>query len=110
MINDSIMPQYEVTLEQQYFGQQIVSRWNYISDTIPAGQLGALLALVGMGFVPFDGTAAFGTETFAYGLRARQHNATSWVAAVGKNIHDPTDYYAYAFPAGTNSLNGGSDP
>jgi len=103
------MPQYEITLEQQFAGQQIINRWNYISDTIPAGQLGALLALVGMGFTPFTDIDPFGIETVAYGLQQLQAVAVNWVQAVGKNIHDPTDYYAYAFPAGTTSVNGGSE-
>jgi len=103
------MPQYEVTLQQSYLNQQVINRWNYISDAIPTGSLGSLLALVGMGFVPFEGNPAFGSGTFAGLLQERQHSATQWIAAIGKNIHDPTDYYAYAFPAGTVSLNGGSD-
>lgn len=103
------MPQYEVTLEQQFAGQQIVNRWNYISTEIPSGQLGALLALVGMGFMPLGAIEPFGPETLAGQLQARQAVAVHWVQAVGKNIHDPTDYYAYAFPANTTSSNGGSE-
>jgi len=103
------MPQYEITLEQKFAGQQIINRWNYISGEIPAGQLGALLALVGMGFTPFTDIEPFGPSTFAGIIQPIQAVAVNWVQAVAKNIFDPTDYYAYPFPAGTTSTNGGSE-
>lgn len=103
------MAQYEIMLEQKFAGQQIVNRWNYISGEIPAGQLGALLALVGMGFTPFTDVTPFDPDTVAGKLKALQAVAVNWVQAVAKNIFDPTDYYAYPFPAGTTSDNGGSE-
>jgi len=103
------MPLYEFMLEQSYAGQQIVNRWNYISDAVPAGQLGALLGLAGMGFTPLGATPAFGSETIAGILKAIQSSGATWVQAVAKNIYDPTDYYAYAFPAGTVSNLSSSD-
>jgi len=97
------MPQYEITLEQSAYGNQVINRWNAIADAIPSGQLGAMLALGSMGFVDVGVIPAFDPASFAGLLQARQHAGVNWVQAVGKNIHDPTDYFAYAFPAGTHS-------
>lgn len=104
------MPLYEVTLEQEYFGQQIINKWNYDSGTIPSGSLGALLALVGMGWTPFGDIDAFGADTIAGQLQAGQATAVNFVQAIAKNLYSVTDFYTYAFPPNTAGANGGVNP
>lgn len=103
------MEYYEIALEQTYFGQQVINRWNYTADTIPSGQLGALLALVGMGFMPFTDIEAFGSTTVAGILQTLQSSEAIFVQAICKNIFNPLDYYAYAFPPDTHGISGGGD-
>lgn len=103
------MPLYEITLEQVFAGQQCINRWNYQSAAIPSGSLGALLLIQAMGFAVNDTIPAFDASTIAGQLQSLQAVAVNWVQAVCKNIYDPTDYYSYPFPAGTTSLNGGSE-
>lgn len=99
------MPLYEITLEQTYFGQQIINRWNYRSDEIPSGSSGAFLALVGMGFIADDDTPAFDNTTIAGLLSASQASAVTFVQAIAKNLYSVTDFHTYAFPPGTIGAN-----
>jgi len=102
------MALYEITLEQEYAGQQCINRWNYISGEIPSGVSGAFKASVGMGFTPDTDIEAFGTETVAGKLQALQYQTVVFVQAIVKNLYDPTDYYTYGFPAGTHGTIGTS--
>lgn len=102
------MALYEITLEQSLFGQQVINRWNYQSDAIPAGESGAFKALVGMGFAPDTSVPAFGLGTVAGLLRDNVQNAAvTFVQAIAKNIYSDTDFYTYAFPPGTVGSGGG---
>lgn len=103
------MPLYEVTLEQSYFGQQCINRWNYQSGAIPEGSSGAYLALVGMGFIADDDTPAFDTTTIAGMLQPSQHSGVTFVQAIAKNLYSVTDFYTYAFPVGTIGGNAGGE-
>lgn len=100
---------YEITLEQSYFSQQVVNRWNYTSDAPPSGAIGALIALVGMGFMPYEEIDAFGATTVAGILQSLQSQEAFFVQAICKNLFNPLDYYTYAFPPDTHGLSGGGD-
>jgi hypothetical protein len=99
------MALYEITLEQQYHGQQIINRWNYLADSIPAGVSGAFKALVGMGFAPDTDIEPFGPETIAYNLQGIQTVSAVFVQAIAKNLYSVTDFYTYAFPPNTTGAN-----
>lgn len=95
------MPLYEITLEQSYFGQQVINRWNYQSNTIPDGVSGAFKALVGMGFSPDTDIDPFGADTVAGKLQAVQSSSVFFVQAIAKNLYSVTDFFTYAFPPNT---------
>jgi hypothetical protein len=103
------MPLYEITLEQQYFGQQCINRWNYQSGAIPEGQSGAYLAIVAMGFIEDDDTPAFDATTIAGLLQPSQHSSVIYVQVIAKNLYSVTDFYTYAFPPGTIGGNAGGE-
>ena len=99
------MPLYEVTLEQSYFGQQCINRWNYQSDAIAAGASGAFLAVVGMGAIADDDTEPFDTSTILGQLRGMQTTAALFVQIIAKNLYSNTDFFTYAFPPNTTGAN-----
>jgi hypothetical protein len=103
------MPLYEITLEQNYFGQQVINRWNYQSGEIPSGSSGAFKAIVGMGFAPDTDIDPFGEDTIAGKLQALQSVGIVFVQAIAKNLYSVTDFYTYAFPPGTLGLNADGD-
>lgn len=95
------MALYEIMLEQRYAGQQIINRWNYVSDAIPSGQSGALLALVGMGFTPFTDIDPFFDGSVAFQLQEIQVPTVLFVQAIARNLYSVTDFQTYAFPPNT---------
>jgi hypothetical protein len=102
------MSLYEITLEQSYFGQQVINRWNYQSSEIPDATSGAFKALVGMGFTPDTDIEAFGPETIAGQLQELQSSSIIFVQAIAKNLYSTTDFFTYAFPPGTNGTSASS--
>lgn len=102
------MALYEITLEQSYFGQQIINRWNYQSNTIPDGISGAFKALVGMGFVPDTDIDPFEGDTVGAKLQPLQSDNVTFVQAIAKNLYSVTDFFTYAFPPGTIGGNSGA--
>lgn len=104
------MPLYEVVLEQEYAGQQVINKWNFESSEIPTGVSGAFKAVVACGFAPDTGIEAFGEDTLAGKLQALQASFVTFVQVIARNIFDPVDYYTYAFPSGTTGANGSSQP
>lgn len=99
------MPLYEITLEQSYFGQQCINRFNYRCDSVPSGSSGAYLAVVAMGAIADDDTEPFAIDTILGQLQGIQVNTVTFVQMVAKNIYSNTDFYTYAFPVGTVGLN-----
>jgi hypothetical protein len=103
------MALYEITLEQTYFGQQCINRWNYQSDTIPGGVSGAFKLCVGMGFAPDTDIDPWGDGTVGGELRPLQNVAVTFVQVIAKNLYSVTDFFTYAFPTGTHGQATGSD-
>lgn len=103
------MALYEITLEQSYFGQQIINRWNYQSGAIPGGSSGAFLAVVGMGAIEDDDTPAMDIGTVFGYLAGLQVDDVVFVQAIAKNLYSNTDFFTFAFPPGTVGLNNTAD-
>lgn len=101
------MPLYEFTLEQSLGGQQVINRWNYQGDAVPAGALGALLLMQAMGAAPPETGDPFGEGTVLGDLRPLQSTDTIFVQAIAKNLYSVTDFYTYAFPPNTFGQNSG---
>lgn len=104
------MPLYEVVLEQEYAGQQVINKWNFQSSEIPVGVSGAFKSIVAMGFAPDTDVTAFGEETIAGKLQALQGAFVNFIQVIARDIFNDLDYYTYAFPADTHGLNGTSQP
>lgn len=101
------MPLYEATLEQRYFGQQCINRWNFQSPTPPSGSSGAFLCAVAMGAVAGDTAPAFDPGLILGKLQQLQVIQAVYVQLVIKMLYSVTDFYTYAFPSGTTGAGGG---
>lgn len=101
------MPLYEVTLQQIYFGQECINRWNYQAPTIPSGSSGSFLLASAMGAIADDDTPAFDQTTILGKLQQLQVVAVTFSQLVIKNLYSVTDFYTYAFPTGTVGAGGG---
>lgn len=101
------MPLYEFTLEQTLGNQQMINRFNYQSNAVPGGALGALQLMIAMGAIAPEGGEAFGEDTTLGKLRPLQSTDTLYVQCIARNLYSVTDFYTYAFPPNTFGENGG---
>lgn len=104
------MPLYEITLEQNYFGQQIINRWTTQSGEIPVGTSGAFKLCVAYGFAPDTDIEPFGEGTIGGLLKSLQSNQVFFVQAIARNLFSVTDFYTYAFPPNTVGENTAGTP
>lgn len=101
------MPLYEATLQQLYYGQECINRWNFDCPTVPSGTSGSYLLAVALGAIADDDTPAFDLTTILGKLQQLQVVAVTFSQLVIKNIYSVTDFYTYAFPTGTVGTGGG---
>lgn len=100
---------YEVTLESQYFDQQIINRWNYLSSGSPVGVTGSFALLTAMGLIPASGS--FPAITVGSRIQELQVSNVIYVSALCKALYDdPTDFYDAGYPSGVIGHGGGISP
>lgn len=97
------MPLYEVVLEQRYFNQQTINRWNYMLTGTPAAVTGSFGLLSIMGFLAASTTLLEGT--IAGELQQLQNQAVVFVQATARAVFIDDDFYGNAFLA--NTIGGG---
>lgn len=99
------MPQlYELTLTQEYFGQVALNRWNYITDSTPAGGTLPQLLVEAFGALPENGL--FPENTLFDAIRNIQSTAVRYVGIECFDVYVPTAFYSTPFPSGTNGIPG----
>lgn len=102
------MALYEVVIDQRYFGQQCINRFNYTTTGIPASVLGSFALLSGMGFVPDAGT--FPADTVFSAIRGVQNGSLSYAEIVIKNVYDVVDFYTLPYTTPPVGLNNQGEP
>lgn len=90
---------YEVVLTQEYFGQQVINRFNYLSTGTPVGVTGAFALISAMGLIPVSGD--FPADTFGGALQDIQSDQAVFVSTLAKAIREaPTDFFDEGYPTG----------
>lgn len=93
------MAVYEVVLQQQYAGQQIVNRWNYTSSGTPASVTGSFGLVFALGAI-YDGAAvppAYPPTKFMRILANMQNTGVTFDLLSVKNLYSVTDFYESPF-------------
>lgn len=90
---------YEVTLSGRYNGQMTISRWNYVSTSIPAGISRSQALCIAFGLVPdlapaFDWLAGSIMEEMAAGVSDGQF----WTEGMVRAVYDPVDFFTNPLP------------
>jgi len=93
------MPLYEVTLQQQYYNQLVINRWNYVGSGIPAAVTPSFALLSALGMLNTGTTFAGGTVAGA--IQGLQNIATTFVQATARAVYIDEDFYGNGFLAGT---------
>lgn len=90
---------YEVVLQQRYYDQLIVNRWNYQSFGTAVGATGSFALITALGAIATAGE--FPASTMFEAIRALQSNQVTFVSVLCKAIREaPTDFYDNAYPTG----------
>ena len=87
------MPLYEVVLQCEYFGQQVINRWNYEMTGTPAGISGSAALLQAIGFIPSTIGNALPSGSVGKILQSMQVDNMVWQQCLAKNIYDPVDFF-----------------
>lgn len=89
---------YEVTLDGNYLGQQIVNRWNYRSDgdDVPSGNAFGLVSA--MGFTPVAGL--FTADSLAKAITAFTGEEMIYQQVICRAVYVPTDFVDVPFIPG----------
>lgn len=103
------MPLYEVVLEQRYFNQQVINRWNYVGSGTPAAVSPSFALLDALGFIGLSTTLV--AATVGAGIQGIQNGAVTFVQATARAIYIDEDFYGNPFLANTiGGVGGLGDP
>lgn len=87
------MPILELTLQQEYFGQNIINRWNYVSTGGSQNSSKAYALADALGFVNIELIPETGVTFFAIIRTLQNDNVFSSVISV-RDVYSDTDFYA----------------
>lgn len=96
---------YEVVLEQRFFNQQCINRWNYTSSGVASDIVNSLALITAMGFVP-DEEGDYPPTLIFSKLGLLQANEVEYIQVSARAIYDVTDFYSLAFPPNTHGSAG----
>lgn len=93
------MALYEVILQQTYFGQETINRWNYVSTGIPAAVSGSFALASALGAI-FDTLAvppAYPPGRLMRDIAQMQANDVTFDFLSVRNLYSVTDFYETPF-------------
>jgi len=101
---------YEVLIQQVYFGQRCVNRWNYVSTTQPASVNGATGLAEALGFSPSPVIdQLFPIDTMAREWQDLVSDDVVFTQVDIRNIYSNTDFYIVPLPAGVTGQKSASN-
>ena len=93
------MPLYEVVLNQRYFNQLTVNRWNYMMTGTPAAVTGSFALLSSLGFLSNTTTLLVGS--LGESLQNLQNAGVTFVSALARAVYIDDDFYDSPFVSNT---------
>lgn len=93
------MPLYEVVLEQRYYNQQVINRWNYVGTGTPAAVTGSFALLSALGMIPTSNLLADGTVGGE--IQRLQSGQVLFIQATARAIYLDDDFFGNPFYADT---------
>lgn len=100
---------YEVTVLQDYFGQQVLNRYNYLSSGTFVGVTGSFALLSVLGLIDVSGD--FPTDSLYGKIQDNTVNELTYVQALAKALYDdPTDFIDRGYAAGVVGQATGTSP
>lgn len=96
------MPLYEVVLEQEFAGQQIINRFNYLGSGTPASVTGSFALVSAIGGLP--AATSLGAGTLMRAIQDLQVTNVRFVQITARAVYLDEDFYASPFLANTLGL------
>lgn len=87
------MQLYEVVLNQKLFGQEIVNRWNYVTNDPTTDHLGAFKLAGALGAIQGGDPVSYPTDKLIWKIALMQNSAVQFTQLLVKAIDDPLDFY-----------------
>lgn len=100
---------FEVVLQGQYFGQEIINRWNYLSTSVPAAVTPSFGLASGFGGIPDPVDSTFPVGSVMRALEAALSTEFQFISLTVNNIYDLSDFYSIPYAPGQNGTNGTGD-
>ena len=97
------MPLYELVLEQRYYNQQVINRFNYMGTGTPAAVTGSFALLSAFGALSVITNLVDTTPAGA--IQLMQSPFVDFVQATARAVYVDEDFYGNAFIAETEGLN-----
>ena len=101
------MPLMEVVLQQTYYGQICVNRWNYMASGTPASVTHSFALLKALGFIP-TGTTLL-ADTVGAEIQNVQNTGVTFDQAMARAIYIDEDFFDNPFYANTTGATGAAD-
>jgi len=98
------MPLMEVVLQQTYYGQICVNRWNYLASGTPASVTHSFALLKALGFIP-TGTTLL-ADTVGAEIQNVQNTGVTFDQAMARAIYIDEDFFDNPFYANTVGATG----
>jgi len=99
------MPIMEVVLQQTYFGQNTINRWNYLASGTPSAVSYSFGLVSALGAIP--DTGVYPVTGLMHLIALIQASGVAFIQLGAKDVYDPIDFYETAFiPAKAGLFNG----
>lgn len=95
---------FEVVLQGELLGQEVINRWNYESDSVPASVTLSFALASAMGFIISSASPNPPPGSILDGMRTVQSADVRYVQGTVRAIYDVEDFYSTPF---IPQLNGG---
>lgn len=99
---------YEITLRSEYFNQECINRWNYISSGTPAAVSGSFALASAMGFIRGIISPFYPSPSIFDRLWQFQSASVLYREIIAKAIYDPVDFYTVPFVNGETGIGEGT--
>lgn len=104
------MPLYEIVIDQVYFGQQCINRFNYFGSGTPASVSGSFALTHAMGFIKVGDPPSYSPDTIFAKWRNLVSTSVAFSQVIVKDVYSVTDFYGLPFLAGEAGLAAGGAP
>lgn len=101
---------YEITLFQNYFNQNCVNRWNYLSTGTPAAVMGSFALLVAFGFLNPEAPPTYVDGTPFETIRQMQNGSVTYLEADIRAVYDNADFYTLPFITNNVGIGSAGEP